>query len=129
MALAVHFGGQSSGLPERVPSTTPTTSGSSSAPPPGADPAAVVRAYYTAINNGDIAKAWALGRMNLGKSFETFVAGFAQDSNIGITNLTSAGNTVTAKAKEVELDGVTEVVNLTYTVVNGVITAVTEHTS
>ncbi len=129
VALAVHFGGQSSGLPERVPSTTPTTSGSSPAPSPGRNPAAVVRAYYTAINNGDFAKAWALGGRNLGQSFATFVAGFAQDSNIGITNLTSAGNTVTAKAKEVELDGVTEVVNLTYTVVNGVITAVTEHTS
>ena len=127
VALAVHFGGQSSGLAERVPSTTPTTSTSSSAP--GRNPAAVVRAYYTAINNGDFAKAWALGGKNLGQNFATFVAGFAADSNIGITSLTSAGNTVTAKAREVELDGETEVVNLTYTVVNGVITAVTEHAS
>lgn len=118
--IGVHLAGQGSALPERGPgaSTSPTSSVSSPAKP---DPAAVVRAYYQAINNGNFAKALALGGSNLGQSFETFVAGL---SSIGIMSLTSAGNTVTAKTKAVEIDGETRVLNLTYTVVNGVITAV-----
>ena len=126
--LGVHIASHGSALPERVPgaSTTLATSVSSPARP---DPAAVVRAYYKAINNGNFAKAWALGGKNLGQNFATFVAGFAQDTNVGIMSLTATGNTVTAKTQAVEFDGETEVLNLTYTIVNGVITAVSEHTS
>lgn len=121
--IGAHIAGEGSALPERVPnaSSTPAKSVSS---PAGADPAAVVRAYYKAINNDNFAKAWALGGKNLGQSFTAFVAQFAQDANIGIMSLTSSGNTVTTRAKEVGIDGATEVINLTYTVVNGVITAV-----
>jgi hypothetical protein len=123
VVIAVHIAGQSSALPERVPSTTPTSSVSV---PAGKDPAAVVRAYYKALNNGNFAKAWALGGKNLGQSFQAFIAEFAQDANIGIMSVTSAGNTVTAKTQAIELDGETQVINLTYTVVNGVITAVSK---
>jgi len=107
--IGAHIAGEGSALPERVPSatTTPAKSVSSRA---GPDPAAVVREYYKAINNDNFAKAWALGGKNLGQSFTAFVAQFAQDANIGIMSLTSSGNTVTARAKEVGIDGATEVI-------------------
>ena len=143
VVVGVHIASQGSALPESVPtaSTTPTRSVSSSARPRrvghssvghssvGHGPASVVRAYYKALNNGDFAKAWALGGKNLGQNFAAFVAGFAQDANIGIMSLTATGNTVTAKTHAVELDGETKVLSLTYTVVNGVITAVSDHAS
>jgi hypothetical protein len=127
VVLGVHIAGagQGSALPARVPSTSASPTSSVSIPA-GKDPAAVVRAYYQAINNGNFEKAWALGGKNLGQSFEAFVTGFAQDANIGIMSVTSAGNTVTAKTQAVGLDGQTQVLNLTYTVINGVITAVSK---
>jgi serine/threonine protein kinase len=131
VALVIHLSGQTSALPDRVPSTgatTPSPSPSVSTPT-RPSPAAVVRAYYKAINSGNFARAWALGGKNLGQNFTAFVAGLAQYSNIGITSLTGTGNTVTARAKEVGLDGATSVISLTYTVVNGVITAVHQHAS
>ncbi|HET7018736.1 MAG TPA: protein kinase [Streptosporangiaceae bacterium] len=143
VVVGVHIAGQGSALPERVPSTTSSASSPAGHSPAGHSPAghspgehsatgqrpaAVVRAYYKALNNGNFAKAWALGGKNLGQNFATFVAGFAQDANIGIMSLTTAGNTVTAKTQAFEFDGETKVLNLTYTVVNGVITAVSDHT-
>jgi hypothetical protein len=44
-------------------------------------------------------------------------------------SLTSTGNTVTARAREVGIDGETNVINLTFTVANGVITGLTQHAS
>lgn len=128
VGLGVHIAGQGTALPERVPSASTTPSRSVSSPA-GPSPAAVVKAYYKALNNGDFAKAWALGGKNLGQNFASFVAGFAEDSNIGVMSLASAGNTVTAKTRAFQLDGETAVLRLTYTVVNGVITAVNEHSS
>jgi hypothetical protein len=131
VVLGMHVASQGTAgaaLPERGPSasTTPARSGSS---PAGPSPAAVVKAYYKALNNDDFAKAWALGGKNLGQNFAAFAAGFAEDANIGIMSLTTTGNTVTARTRAFQLDGATAVLRLTYTVVNGVITAVNEHSS
>jgi serine/threonine protein kinase len=131
VALVIHFSGQTSALPDRVPSpgvTTPSSSRTAGASAQS-DPGAVVRAYYKAINNADFSRAWALGGKNLGQNFTAFATGLAQYSNIGIMSLTSTGNTVTARAREVGIDGETNVINLTFTVANGVITGLTQHAS
>jgi serine/threonine protein kinase len=124
VVIAVHLAGQSSALPDNVPTTGPSASVSVTTPAAG-DPAAVVRAYYQAIKNDDFAKAWKLGGKNLGQTFTAFAAGLAEDANVTVMNLTTAGDTVTAKIKTTAIDGTTEVLNLTYKVVNGVITQVT----
>jgi eukaryotic-like serine/threonine-protein kinase len=128
VVVGVHLAGRGSALPKRAPSTStsPTRSVSSPARP---SPAAVIRAYYKALNNGNFAKAWALGGKNLGQNFAAFVAGFASDANIGIMSLTTTGNTVTAKTRAFGLDGETQVLSLTYIVINGVITSVSDHAS
>jgi hypothetical protein len=128
VVIAVRLTGQQSALPDRVPTTS--TSPSASVTTPGAaNPATVVENYYRAINNADFEKAWTLGGKNLGQTFTAFATGLAEDTNITVMNLTTAGDTVTAKIKMTAIDGTTEVLNLTYTVVNGVITAVDPHTS
>src|SRR5574341_1463957 len=58
-----------------APTTIPPTTARPRAKP--ADPATVVRRFYAAINDRDYPTAWALGGKNLGRSYQAFVAGFA----------------------------------------------------
>jgi hypothetical protein len=56
----------------------PTTIAPTTASPKPADPAAVVRRFYAAINDHDYSAAWTLGGNHLGtRSYQTFAAGYA----------------------------------------------------
>jgi hypothetical protein len=85
------------------------------------DPATIVQLYFSAINDGDYARAWQLGGSNLGESYSAFVQGFGTTSNDTVTILSSSGNVVTAQLIAEQNDGSTKTFAGTYTVTNGII--------
>ncbi|WP_371496598.1 DUF4352 domain-containing protein [Kitasatospora sp. NBC_00374] len=97
-----------------TPTATPTVS--------TAAPAQVVLDYVAAINSHDYARAWALGGRNLGGSYQSFVAGFADTAHDTVTITSVRGNTVGVVLDALQNDGSHRFYSGTYTVVNGVIT-------
>lgn len=96
-----------------------------SASPAGANPdspAAVVQAYFSAINDRDYQTAWQLGGKNTGSSYTEFVQGFSTTANDTLTILSTAGNVVTAQLVAEQNDGTSKTFEGTYTVTGGVIT-------
>ena len=114
---------------------SPTPSGpassapaSSAAPSPSATPsgpAAVVQAYYAAINNQDCGRAWNLGGDNLsaaqGQTYQQFCQGFSTTSHDILTVDSVAGNTVTVTIVAQHTDGSSQAYRGSYLVGNGVI--------
>jgi hypothetical protein len=88
-----------------------------------AAPADVVQAYYDAINAGDYQRAWGLGGKNLGGSYESFVAGFADTVSDTVTITSTDGNVVSMTLDAAQSDGSIRHYAGTYTVNGGVITA------
>ena len=70
-----------------------------------AEPAAVVRSYYDAINDRDFKTAWDLGGKNFGQSYDTFVTGFDETLNDTVTILSTSGNAVRVKLDAEQTDG------------------------
>ncbi|WP_344442935.1 hypothetical protein [Kitasatospora nipponensis] len=89
---------------------------------PADDPAAVVSAYYAAINAHDYAKAWALGGRNLGGGYAAFAAGFAGTVHDDLQIVSSAGGTVSVRIVSTLGSGANQVFAGTYTVAAGAIT-------
>jgi hypothetical protein len=87
------------------------------------DPAAVVTAFYTAINAQDYATAWKLGGDNLGSSYSAFAAGFAGTAHDALTVTGVQGNTVDVHLEALQSDGSTKVYDGFYQVGNGQIVA------
>ncbi|MFD2416612.1 hypothetical protein [Amycolatopsis pigmentata] len=87
------------------------------------EPAAVVRDYYTAVNNRDYQTAWQLGGVNLGKSYSVFVDGYATTVKDDLTVLDTYGDTVDVELSVLWSDGTTHEYRGSYTVSNGQITS------
>jgi hypothetical protein len=129
-AALISQGPGSSGAPGNSPSSAGSASPSGPLPQTpnpetstglGSDPAAVVQAYFSAINNRDYATAWRLGGSNLGESYSAFVQGFGTTANDTVTILSTSGNVVTAQLSALQSDGSTKTFAGTYTVTNGAI--------
>lgn len=88
-----------------------------------AAPVDVVRSYFDAINAADYRRAWDLGGKNLGGSYESFVAGFADTVNDTITVTSTNGAEVSVTLDAEQSDGSIRSYVGTYTVRGGVITA------
>jgi hypothetical protein len=88
-------------------------------------PAAVVRAYYAAINNHDCGRAWSLGGDHLsaaqGQTYQQFCQGFSTTSHDTVTIESVAGNTVTVTIVAEQTDGTLQTYRGSYVVGNGVI--------
>jgi hypothetical protein len=104
--------------PQSQPETTVTSTGQ--ATPEG--PAAVVRAYFDAINARDYQRAWALGGKNTGQAYATFAAGFAATDRDILTIQSVQGNTVTADLTAIQTDGTKHTYHGTYTVTDDTVT-------
>ncbi|WP_194916697.1 hypothetical protein [Catenulispora rubra] len=94
-----------------TPAPTPT--------PTAQDPAAVVSAFYAAINAQDYATAWKLGGDNLGFTYSAFAAGFAGTAHDSLTITGQQGNTVDVHLEALQNDGSTKVYDGFYLVSNG----------
>jgi serine/threonine protein kinase len=104
-----------------APSPTYTTPVPSPSAP--SDPAAVVEAYYQAVNNQNYAAAWALGGYNLSPNYAAFVQGFASTAGDTVAVEDTSATTAAIQLTATQSDGSQKQYSGTYTVVNGVITA------
>lgn len=104
------------------PSSQPQTTASVTSPAPPDGAAAVVQAYFDAINARDYQRAWALGGKNIGQSYTTFAAGFATTDRDILTIRSVQGTTVTADLTAVQADGTKRTFHGTYTVTGDTIT-------
>jgi eukaryotic-like serine/threonine-protein kinase len=116
--------------------STTTTSPAASSPGPspsatgsaglaGSGPAAVVQAYYAAINSHDCGTAWSLGGDNIsaanGQTYQQFCQGFSATSRDVLTIDSVAGDTVTVTILAEHTDGSSQTFQGSYVVSNGVI--------
>jgi hypothetical protein len=91
------------------------------------DPARVVRAYFTAINEHRYHAAWLLvgggtAGQSAGTSYQQYVAGFAGTLRDRVTIVSTSGDVVTARLRAVQDNGTTKMYSGTYTVSGGIIT-------
>jgi hypothetical protein len=106
----------------------PKTSPASTTPPPSTaapttasagrinNPAAVVEAYFAAIDAENYEEAWTLGGENLGESYAQFAAGFATTATDTVQILSTSGNTVDVDLTATQTDGTQQQFTGTYTV-------------
>src|SRR2546423_2625584 len=106
--------------PTPKPTPPPSTSHTTQIPAP-LSPAAVVSAFYAAINAQDYATAWMLGGDNLGSSYDAFAAGFAGTAHDTLIITGARGDTVQVHLEALQDDGTTKVYNGSYIVHNGAI--------
>jgi serine/threonine protein kinase len=111
----LHHQGPASAPPVTQPSTSPTVT--------TADPAAVVQAYFAAINAHDYRKAFRLVNGQQGGTYQQFVHGFAGTKTDAVTILSTVGNVVTARLAATQTNGTVKNYQGTYTVAGGVITS------
>jgi hypothetical protein len=116
--------------------STAATSGptSSATPSPSATasgPAAVVQAYYAAINNHDCGTAWSLGGDNIstaqGQTYQQFCQGFSTTSHDVLTVDSVAGDAVSVTILAEHTDGSSQTYQGTYVVRDGVIDSGSVH--
>jgi hypothetical protein len=108
-------------VPVTAPATTPPTTTRPRAKP--ADPATVVRRFYAAINDRDYPTAWALGGKNLRRSYQAFVAGFADTDHDDLRITAVRGQLVDVRLVASQDGGTRQTVYAgTYRVVGGVVT-------
>ncbi|MBR7838316.1 hypothetical protein KDL01_33915 [Actinospica durhamensis] len=101
------------------------TDGSSPTPTPSPSatgPAAVVLAYFAAIDRRDYETAWSLGGDNLGESYDGFVNQFSNTAQDTVTVTSVDGDAVSADLVAQNDDGTTQDFAGTYTVTSGAIT-------
>jgi hypothetical protein len=104
-----------------APPATSTPSPSPSVTASPGSPAAIVEAYFAAIDAKNYATAWQLGGDNVGGSYSSFVNGFDTTASDTVTILSLSGNTVTARLTAEQTDGTVKTYQGTYTVDNGVL--------
>jgi eukaryotic-like serine/threonine-protein kinase len=106
-------------------SAAPSPSGTGSAGSAGSGPAAVVQAYYAAINDHNCGTAWSLGGDNIsaanGQTYQQFCQGFSATSRDVLTIDSVAGDTVTVTILAEHTDGSSQTFQGSYVVSNGVI--------
>ncbi|MFI6335940.1 hypothetical protein [Streptomyces sp. NPDC050535] len=85
-------------------------------------PEAVVTAYFTAINNRDYGTAWELGGKNLETDYNSFVSGYSTTQHDTISIVSVQGSVVQLVLDALETDGTSRSYDVTYTVIDGVIT-------
>jgi hypothetical protein len=108
-----------------APSATPSPSGAGTARSAGSGPAAVVQAYYAAINNHDCGTAWSLGGDNIsaanGQTYQQFCQGFSTTSRDVLTVDSVVGDTVTVTVLAQHTDGSSQTFQGSYVIRNGMI--------
>ena len=117
-ALATASGGIA---PSLSGSASPSAVSPSPSPSP-TDPAGVVTAYYSAIDQHDYRAAWQLGGDHLGESYSSFVSGFSGTAQDTVTVTGVSGDTAEVTLVAQNSDGSTADYSGHYTVQNGVIT-------
>jgi hypothetical protein len=85
-------------------------------------PAAVVQAYFAAINNKAYQTAWQLGGSNFSSSYSSFASGFSTTASDKVTILSVNGSIVTVQLAAQQTNGTVKTFQGTYTVTGGVIT-------
>jgi serine/threonine-protein kinase len=88
---------------------------------PPATPAAVVRAYFAAINHHNYGLAWRLGGENTGRSKAQFVSGFVGTAHDSVRILGQSGDSVRARVIARQTNGTRKFFQGTYRVVDGAI--------
>lgn len=86
-------------------------------------PSAVVKAFYTAINDHNWPKVWQLGGKNLGTSYPEMTAGYRTTARDVITSLTAKGTAVSGTIAAYQTTGALRTYQVHFVVRNGVITA------
>lgn len=108
--------------PSTAPTAAPSAASTPTAPAAPAGPAAVVRAYFAAINQRDYRRAWRLGGDRLGQSYAQFAAGFAGTARDVVRIVSVTGGSVAIKLTAIQSDGRKLVFTGTYSVTRGKIT-------
>lgn len=103
------------------PKTTAAPTPRETTAAPTRDAAATVKAYFEAINERDYRRAWDLGGKNLGGSYESFKAGFADTAQDTVHIVDVQGGTVTVTLDALQTDGSVRSFAGTYEVRGGVI--------
>jgi serine/threonine protein kinase len=106
---------------------TPTTQSTGASVLP-TDPAAVVRAYFAAINQHRYMRAWLLvggGKTgsSAGTAFPQFRNGYLSTLRDSVRILSTNGDVVTARLRALQDNGVIKIYQGTYTVTDGIITS------
>jgi hypothetical protein len=83
----------------------------------------VVEEYFTAINDHDYARAWALGGDHLSSSYAQFTGGFANTAYDAVTIDSVNGDVVGVQLTATNTDGTQQAFTGTYTVTGQVITS------
>ncbi|MGP3981438.1 excalibur calcium-binding domain-containing protein [Streptomyces sp. KR80] len=109
------------------PTPSPTPPKEPQTATPTLDAASTVEAYFAAINARDYRRAWDLGGKNLGGSYSSFQAGFADTVHDAVNILDVQGSTVTVTLDALQTDGTVRSFAGTYTVRSGVIVAADIH--
>lgn len=107
---------------QQQPATQPATPRAAASSAEG-NPAAVVVAYYDAINAGDWRTAWNLGGDHLAGSYSAFVDGFADTLSDTVTITGTDGDTVSVRLTATQTDGSDRTFAGTYRVSGGHIVA------
>jgi hypothetical protein len=100
------------------------------APPitqPGEDGSSVVEAYYSAINAHDYATAWSLGGSRFARSYNTFVADYANTAVDTLVVTSVSGNRVYIDLTAYGRDGTVQHFSGYYIVNGGVLTGANIH--
>jgi eukaryotic-like serine/threonine-protein kinase len=104
------------------PSTASTRPAVSASPPAsGGSPAAIVQAYFAAINAHDYVRAWQLGGKSTGSSYPAFVDGFEGTAEDTVTIISVSSDEVTAQVAASQTDGTVKDYSGVYTTADGAI--------
>ncbi|WP_406271767.1 hypothetical protein OHT93_21685 [Streptomyces sp. NBC_00191] len=103
------------------PTATPTPTPPKPIATPTPDAASTIEAYFAAINARNYRRAWDLGGKNLGGSYSSFQAGFADTVQDTVHIVDVHGGTVTVTLDALQTDGTVRSFAGTYTVRDGVI--------
>lgn len=107
--------------PPPSPAPTVTVTAQSTQPALANDPAAVVAAYYAAINRHDYERAWRLGGKNFDDSYRQFVEGFAETRRDLVTVVDTQRDTAQVLLLAQQTDGSVRAYKGTYTARDGVL--------
>jgi serine/threonine protein kinase len=110
------------------PASNPPTTQSTGIPVLPTEPAAVVRAYFAAINQHRYMRAWQLvgggkAGSSAGTAFPQFRNGYLGTLRDTVRILSINGDVVTARLRALQDNGVLKIYQGTYTVTDGIITA------
>ncbi|HEY1642373.1 MAG TPA: protein kinase [Streptosporangiaceae bacterium] len=109
--------GQATPPPSAPPQSAPATGPPAQATPVA--PAAVVNAYFRAINHHRYARAWALGGRYTGETYVQFRSGFANTAHDAIQITSVSGDVVSARLVATQTGGALQTYQGTYTVTGG----------